>query len=504
MSDTVKLYRKDVYLKQAEAEILAVLSDPDEIKALGGREADSSRCLVLDQTVFFPEGGGQPCDLGDIGPWPVIYVFEKDGVVYHQILEETPAEKSLEKEPGEMTAKAPGKVPGKMTAGAPGKDPGKMTSKALGKDPGEMAARAPEKDPDELAAGTRVTCRLDWDRRFCHMQRHCGEHILSAVFYDLCGGINRGFHMGEDYMTIDIRLENRPDIPALTEELILAAEWEANRMIWDDLPVSIRHFETREEALDQPMRKTLAIDEDITLVCVGDENKASGCVACCGTHPAATGQVGLIKLYKWESYKGMYRVTFDAGAAALSNYREQAEVLKLLGQRYSSDTRGLMGKIDAKEQKEREIRQELYELKTVYLNEQKEEILKTAAGQTQASTAGQTQASAARGQTAAAQRQTDREGVKPLVREYSCLKPDDLIALARLLPKDLPGLFALVAAGENTVILFSSGDPDCAKIVRDNAGIWKGKGGGRPDNARAMFPSRQDLDCFMDFINKAY
>jgi alanyl-tRNA synthetase len=412
-----RLYTENVYLKQAKARIQCIISDTERIRKLGGLDNKDSFCLVLDQTVFFPEGGGQPCDLGQIDSAKVIYVFEKDETIYHQL------------------------------------------------------AIAPD---FKKRTGEEVDCILDWDRRFLNMQRHCGEHILSAAFYDICGGINRGFHMGEDYMTIDISLEMNEDINRLTDEIALSAEWQANQMVWDDLPVSTRYFDTKEEAEKYPMRKTLAIERDIVLVCVGDENKASGCVACCGTHPSTTGQVGLIKIYKWESYKGMYRITFDAGARAFSNFKEQAEVLKVLGQRYSSDYRGLIEKIDAKEQKERNIRQELYDLKKVYLNEQKDEILKAVKTE------------------------------KPLIREYPFLKPDDLIALSRLLPKDMPNLIALIATDDNTVILLSNGNIDCGKIVKDNAAIWKGKGGGRATNARAVFSSRQDIDCFLSFISKAY
>ena len=57
-------------------------------------------------------------------------------------------------------------------------------------------------------------------------------------------------------------------------------------------------FDTREEAEKMPLRKALAIDEEISIVCVGDIKNASDCVACCGTHPSSAGQVGLIKLYK--------------------------------------------------------------------------------------------------------------------------------------------------------------------------------------------------------------
>lgn len=422
-----RLYQEDVYLKQTEATILSVLSDPMELKALGAKEVDSSLCLILDQTLFFPEGGGQPSDLGQIGAWPVVYVFEKDDIVYHQILSDST-------------------------------DP--ETHKHQG---------VPQ-------AGMMVSCQLDWDRRFRHMQRHCGEHILSAVFYDLCGGVNRGFHMGEDYMTIDIRLELRPDIQKMTEELISEVEWKANQMVWENLPVSTRYFQTKEEAIEIPMRKELTIDEAIILVCVGDQSNASGCVACCGTHPSTTGQVGLIQIYKWENYKGMYRITFDAGANALTRSREHAEILKVLGQRFSCDAYGLSDKIDAREQKQRELRQEYNQLKQAYLQEQKVEILE----------------------------ESLKSGAPLLIREYTALKPDDLVAISRLLQENLPKLLLLVAAGDNTVILTGNGEVDCGKIVKDNAGVWNGKGGGRPDNARATFQKREDLDCFLSFLSKAY
>lgn len=412
-----RLYTENVYLKQTEARILDRILDPKLIKELGGLDKEDSFLLVLDQTVFFPEGGGQPCDFGRIDLCQVVYVFEKDEIIYHQVVSKSDFPKQI---------------------------------------------------------GEEVNCILDWDRRFLNMQRHCGEHILSAAFYDICKGINRGFHMGEDYMTIDISLESDSKINKLSDEVIARAEWEANQMIWDNLPVSTRYFAAKEEAEKYPMRKALSIERDIVLVCVGDETKAAGCVACCGTHPSTTGQVGLIKIYKWEGYKGMYRITFDAGAAALSNFREQAEILKVLSQRYSSDVRSLIAKIDGREQKERNTRQELYELKKVYLNEQKDDILLSA------------------------------EKTKPLIRKYSYLKPDDLAALSRLLPEDLPDLISLVAAKENTVILRSNGDIDCGKIVKDNAAVWKGKGGGKSTNARVVFPSEQDLNCFLSFISKAY
>ena len=61
-----------------------------------------------------------------------------------------------------------------------------------------------------LQVGDKVICRINWPHRFDNMQRHCGEHLLSGAMYKLFGGVNRGFHMGEHFMTADINLEKDP------------------------------------------------------------------------------------------------------------------------------------------------------------------------------------------------------------------------------------------------------------------------------------------------------
>ncbi len=411
MNTTIRLYQQDPYLRSCESKVLSV-----DLK---------KSCITLDRTVFFPEGGGQPSDMGIIsgafGNLEIEHVFELDGIVYHQFKNGT------------------------------------------------------SYTVDTEIVGSTVTCHLDWNRRFVHMQRHCGEHILSAAFYELFGGVNRGFHMGADYMTIDISLEENPDFTQMTDEMMRLAELESNRMVWDNLPVTTRYFKHRHEADGLPMRKALNVEEDIVLVCVGDESKAAGCVACCGTHPRTTGQVGLIKLFRWENYKGMIRITFDAGPNALANCRMEADIIKDLCVQFSSDEKNLMEKIQQREQRNREIRQELYEIKQAYLRGKANDII---------------------------ERFSDPAGVISV--KYELLKADDLLAMAKMLSDIKNKLIALISVKESTLILLSDGQPDCNKIVKDNAQVWRGKGGGRANNARAMFPSMEELDCFLDYIHKAY
>ena len=98
--------------------------------------------VVLDQTVFFPEGGGQPSDTGTLGDATVLDVREEEGEIYHRV------------------------------------------------------DRA-------LPIGKSVAGKIDWVRRFDLMQQHTGEHLLSFSFYELFSASNVGFHLALDYATID-------------------------------------------------------------------------------------------------------------------------------------------------------------------------------------------------------------------------------------------------------------------------------------------------------------
>ncbi|MBR7122695.1 MAG: alanyl-tRNA editing protein [Oscillospiraceae bacterium] len=106
------------------------------------RETAGGFWVTLNQTAFYPEGGGQACDLGSLGGIRVLDVQERDGKVLH--LCEKP-----------------------------------------------------------LAVGASVQGEIDWQRRFDLMQQHTGEHIVSGIVHRVFGGHNVGFHMGAEEITID-------------------------------------------------------------------------------------------------------------------------------------------------------------------------------------------------------------------------------------------------------------------------------------------------------------
>lgn len=404
--NTIKLYQQNVYQQECSARILSIAEDR----------------ILLDQTVFFPTGGGQSCDLGTMNGLEVMEVFEEKDLVWH---------------------------------------------------------RLSASDAASLKEGQEVACRIDWKRRFDNMQRHCGEHILSGICFREFGGINRGFHMGQDYMTIDISLEEKPEITEITWEMAKHAELCTNEVIWSNAPVTVRRFETREEAEKMPLRKALAIDEEISIVCVGSVENAADCVACCGTHPSTAGQVGLVKLYKVERYKGMFRIYFEAGKRALLDYDAKHDLVTNLGKRFSAGMDDLTDKIDKQEARAKAVKNELHVLRQSVIRSRIETIEKDLA---------------ALGASA--------DPARILTYEFDDMKTDDLLNIGRPLIEKVEKLLLIVSPQDNTLLLFSNGNTDCGKLVKENASIYNGKGGGNATSARAIFPKRDGLDTFMDLLEK--
>ena len=280
--------------------------------------------------------------------------------------------------------------------------------------------------------------------------------------------------MGDNYMTIYISLEEDPSFTEITWEMAMKAEMAANQVIWQNLPVITRHFDSKSQAEGLPLRKALAIEEDITIVCVGSVANPSDCVACCGTHPSTAGQVGLIKIYKVESNKGMFRIYFEAGKRALAKYRLQLDTMIQLENSLSAGDEDLMSKYRSQQEKNRQARTQLYLLKKEIINRESESLIN--------------------------QMSTDPGRIP--VREYSLLSADDLASLAREVSENIPKLLFLVHKPTMTVFLCSDGHIDCSSLVKDNASIYGGKGGGSRTLARAIFSKEEYVPVFMDLIEK--
>ena len=418
---TQRLFKEDVYMKEAEA-VITSLSE-----AKGGHTA-----VTLDKTIFFPTGGGQSCDKGTIAGFKVLDVYEDekaDDIIH--VLDCSPAE-----------------FEAVVGAGSYGHG-----------------------DGNDASSYKPVSLSLNWEHRFDNMQRHCGEHILSGMFFREYGGVNRGFHMGDQYMTIDISLETMPEFTTITWEMAKHVEECANEAIWQNQPVITRHFDTKKEAENLPLRKALALEKDITIVCVGSVENPADCVACCGTHPSTAGQVGLIKIFKVESNKGMFRIYFEAGKRAFLKYQNELDTLTTLANSLSAGTDDVLSKYHAQVEKNKESRNQLHFLK-------KEVIARETADIAEALEKGEN------------------------VRRYHILSLDDLTVLAREVSPFAKKIAFLVHEPSCTVFLVSDGSVDCGKLVKDNAQIYGGKGGGNKTTARAIFTKDEYVDTFIDLIEK--
>ncbi|NOU64874.1 hydrolase [Paenibacillus sp. LMG 31461] len=141
---TKKLYYEDAYMKEWQTAISQKI------------EREDGNYVLLEETAFYPHGGGQPCDAGEINGIAVLDVILEDEVVLHKL--------------------------------------------------------------ENMPEGTQVNCKLDWQLRFDHMQQHSGQHLLSAVCRDLFDANTVSFHLGTDYCTIDVEtLELEPSKLAAIE-----------------------------------------------------------------------------------------------------------------------------------------------------------------------------------------------------------------------------------------------------------------------------------------------
>ncbi|WP_419876953.1 alanyl-tRNA editing protein [Brevibacillus centrosporus] len=185
---------------------------------------------------------------------------------------------------------------------------------------GEVRHRLASPIPEETV---QLEGSIDWERRFDHMQQHAGQHILSAAFLEVVGAETVAFHLGKERVTIDVRLDE------LTPEVWEAVEQRANQIVLENRPISAR-FVDDEELATLPLKKQPTVTENIRVVIIPEFDYNP----CGGTHPAHTGEVGMIKILGWERHRGNIRLEFICGWRALRDYtRKQSmvrEVSKLL------------------------------------------------------------------------------------------------------------------------------------------------------------------------------
>lgn len=252
MEKTKRLYFEDPYRVEFEARVIQKLSHK-------GHPA-----LILDQTCFYPESGGQPADKGTLSGIPVVQVLEQEDRIIH-VLE--------------------GDVSYNVVKGS-----------------------------------------IDWNVRFDHMQQHAGQHILSQCFVQLFDAATRSFHLGEKTSTLEV------DMREIKEEETERIEKLANDIVFQNKTIKSCLYK-EEEISDVQLRRPTKKKGDIRVVEISDFDHT----ACGGTHPHYTGEIGTIKILKWDRIRNNIRFEFICGNRALQDYVRKHRDLKNLSNSLTVD-----------------------------------------------------------------------------------------------------------------------------------------------------------------------
>ena len=177
---------------------------------------------------------------------------------------------------------------------------------------------------NRVEVGQVVEGEIDWSLRFDHMQQHTGQHLLSQAFIRVLEAETVSFHLGRESSTIDLARDE------LTPEDIYRVEDLANQMIFENRPVEV-HFLDSQEQQALPLRKLSEREGMIRVIEISDFDFSP----CGGTHCRSTGEVGLIKIRKWERAKKRARVEFFCGWRALRDYRWKNRAIYRLSRLYS-------------------------------------------------------------------------------------------------------------------------------------------------------------------------
>lgn len=362
-------------------------------------EREDGLYVILEATAFYPHGGGQPCDTGTINGINVLDVVIEETEILHKV--------------------------------------------------------------DKMPATAEVTCKIDWDKRFDHMQHHSGQHLLSAVCLNLYNIRTVSFHLGKDYVTIDV------EAPQLTQNQLNTIEEEVNQQVYSNRRIQ-SYLVTNEEVKALSLVKMPKVTENIRIVEIeGIEHNACG-----GTHVAQTGEIGMIKLYKTEKQKGVTRIYFKCGNRALKDYNETLSIIDTLSTKFNTGRSDILDRIGKWEEEQKELQSQVDILKEKVDSYQANELLMNHDGNLLAH-----------------------------IFEDKSLK--DLQYFSAKLATENDLIILLASTSENKIILAHNGTQaiSCGALFKEHLRDFNGKGGGNDKSAQAGFSSSEDVVRFFKFVS---
>ena len=368
---------------------------------------DKNPAIILDQTAFYPESGGQPNDTGVLQDARVLNVLEDDaGAIIHILDREMPA----------------GQVSG----------------------------------------------RIDWTRRFDHMQQHTGQHILSQAFLAVAQDPTVSFHMGTETSTIDIELA-QPSSSQMEEAQMLATN-----IAFENRAVHVLTTD-RASISSLGVRKDSQREGEIRVIDIDGFDRSP----CGGTHVRNTGEIGIIFILGFERYKGGTRVEFAAGGRALKVLHRDHELLKKLARIYSAIPESIP-----------EQTEKLFQEKTSLGRENEllqEKLLEVEAGELLQS--------------------SEKTGRGRMVyKTYTGRKLETVKTLAQKLTANSGVIAILGIADACQIVVARSRDlpGNCGEAIKRVSAELGGKGGGRPELAQAGGFSGTSFENWMKALRQYF
>uniref|UniRef100_A0A336MK15 CSON002706 protein n=1 Tax=Culicoides sonorensis TaxID=179676 RepID=A0A336MK15_CULSO len=242
--------QEDSFLKEFTTRVKSIEPLPDQKGAF----------VIFDDTILFPEGGGQPCDHGTVNGLPVTNVIRKAGDALHFI----------------------------------------STSDDL-----------------PLKPGDEVTQTVNWERRHDHMQQHSGQHLITAIFDREFKIGTKSWWLGEKTSYVDL------DAKDVTQDQIMHVERICNELIANATPVKVDVYAADDPVLQsEELRAPRDLPEDVVgpIRVVTIEGVESN--RCCGTHVKHLGQLQVVKLLNLEKTKGKLMLNFLVGNRVLTKLGE--------------------------------------------------------------------------------------------------------------------------------------------------------------------------------------
>lgn len=370
------------------------------------KEVDDKYHVLLNKTAFFPGGGGQYCDLGTIDNIDVIDIYEEDNKIYHIL----------------------------------------------------------NKKPIRIH---KVKCEIDWNRREYGMQHHFGQHVISACFNNEYKAKTIGFHLGNEFATVDIE-------GYFHEDDMMKIEKMCNEIIRENIPVEFLTI-NKKEAKKLKIKDDLSkIDNEVRVVKFGDLDIN----LCCGVHVKNTLDLRMIKIKRFEKYKKGTRIEFLCGTKAINELLKRDMYLNKICKYLSSNEEDALKGIENLNDKVNKLNKENKRLEDIISSYEIQDMINNAI-------------------------KIDNKNIVTKIYEDKNMNYINKIGNKIAEYDNMVGLFAL--KNENRInLLFTCSknidDLDMNLLLKDSIKLIDGKGGGSKVLAQGGGKDNGNLDSLFNYV----